>query len=97
LTAQVFREIAEEGLVNQISLRAIRQQKTAMLPKRFDLVLHPYGRCKPAKQKTAWLQNTPSLAQHRLEVMIITRKVEYGTADYKIPEAVGKRHFFYGF
>ena len=42
----------------------------------------------------SWMRQSERLGLS-LELIVVARKVEYGATDYKIGEAVWKRHFFY--
>jgi hypothetical protein len=62
-----------------------------------DLVFDPDARGEPAKEKTAGPKRSPGALQHGVEVLIIAREVENGTAQDAIRAGVGESHAFDSF
>lgn len=87
-------ESIEQGFIDQIAFRAIRQEESATIDL-VELVLDADRRGKAAEEETAGSEHTPCGAKQGGEVCVVAGKVEDGAADDHIGECIWKRHRFY--
>ncbi len=86
-------EAEEKSRVDEVALDAVGGEEAAAVD---ALVLHANGGGEAAEEEAAGFQDSPDVAEHGCEVLVVAREVEHGTAEHDVGEGVREGHRFDG-
>ena len=93
LAAQIVGEPNEKSLIDEIAFDAVGGEEAAAVD---ALVLHADGGGEAAEEEAAGFEDSPDIAQHSGEVLVVAREVEHGAAEHDVGEGVWEGHGFDG-
>ncbi len=88
---ELTRQRHEQGLIDQVTIRAIGQPASAARD-RLHTILDADGRGQAAEQHAAGRDGPPRAAHHRVEARVVFGEMQHGTADHDVGEAGRERH-----
>src|SRR5258708_34774838 len=83
----------EKSFVDEVALDTVGGEEAAAVD---APVLHANGGGEAAEEEATGFQDSPDVAQHSGEVLVVAREVEHGTAEHDVGEGVREGHRFDG-